>query len=144
MWGKWLELMGFVALALFLGACSEIGVGDACVPKRVPLGGFLASETYLETSSPQCATGVCLVRELAGDPNNLQEEGCLLGEETCVSQGEVAESVYCSCRCKAPAGSDLPTCACPGGFTCEEVLETGGDGLRGSYCVREELAPAQE
>ena len=28
------------------------------------------------------------------------------------------------------------TCECPGGFSCEEVLETGGDGLRGSYCVR--------
>ena len=140
MFRKWLELMGFVALALMAGACSETGVGDACVPERVYEDGFSASETYLETSSVQCATRVCLVRELDGDPNNLQEDGCPLGEDTCVTGLEVAEGVYCSCRCGAPAGSGLPTCSCPGGFKCEEVLETGGEGLRGSYCVREELA----
>ncbi len=142
-----LELMGFVALALLAGACSSTGVGDACVPEQVPAGGFLASETYLETSSVQCATRVCLVRELDGDPNNLQEDGCPLDDpagspqdSTCVTASDVADSVYCSCRCGAPAGSGLPTCSCPSGFKCEEVLETGGDGLRGSYCVREELA----
>ena len=37
---KWLELMGFVLLALIAGACSETGVGDACVPEQVPAGGF--------------------------------------------------------------------------------------------------------
>jgi hypothetical protein len=148
---KWLELMGFVLLALIAGACSETGVGDACVPEQVPAGGFLASETYLETSSVQCATRVCLVRELDGDPNNLQEDNCPLddpeappADSTCVTASDVAASVYCSCRCGAPAGSGLPTCACPGGFQCEEVLETGGDGLRGSYCVREDLATPQE
>ena len=136
--------MGFAAVALLGAACSGTGVGDACVPEQVPAGGFLATETYLETSSVQCATRVCLVRELDGDPNNLQEEDCPLGEETCVTEDEVSSSVYCSCRCGAPAGSSLPTCECPGGFTCEEVLETGGDGLRGSYCVRQDLAPIPE
>ena len=76
---KWLELMGFVAFALLMSACADTGVGDSCVPEQVPAGGFLASETYLETSSVQCATRVCLVRELDGDPNNLQEDGCPLG-----------------------------------------------------------------
>jgi hypothetical protein len=141
---KWLDLVGLVAIALLGAACSETGVGDACVPERVPAGGFLASETYLETSSVQCATRVCLVRELDGDPNNLQEDGCPLGEETCVPESEVEEKVYCSCRCGAPDGSGLPTCGCPGGFKCEEVLETGGDGLRGSYCVREDANPPSE
>lgn len=141
---KWLELVGLLAIALLGAACSETGVGDACVPEQVPAGGFLASETYLETSSVQCATRVCLVRELDGDPNNLQEDGCPLGEETCVAAVEVEEKVYCSCRCGAPAGSGLPTCGCPGGFKCEEVLETGGDGLRGSYCVREDANPSSE
>ena len=137
--------MGFVAIALLATACADTGVGDACVPEQVPAGGFLATETYLETSSVQCATRVCLVRGLMGDPNNLQEDDCPLdpedaaaGESTCVLESEVEESVYCSCRCAAPAGSSVPTCGCPGGFKCEEVLETGGDGLRGSYCVREE------
>ena len=140
---KWLELTVVVAISL-LAACSETGVGDACVPEQVPAGGFLASETYLETSSVQCATRVCLVRGLDGDPNNLQEDNCPLGETTCVTATDVAETVYCSCRCGAPDGSGVPTCGCPGGFKCEEVLETGGDGLRGSYCVREELSPPPE
>jgi hypothetical protein len=139
MWRKSLELMGFVAIALVAAACSDTGVGDACVPEQVPLGGFLATETYLETSSVQCATRVCLVRGLMGDPNNLQEDDCPLGEATCVPESEVAETTYCSCRCGDPTGSGLPTCGCPGGFKCEEVLETGGDGIRGSYCIREEL-----
>ncbi len=99
----------------------------------------MASETYLETSSVQCATRVCLVRGLMGDPNNLQEDDCPRGEETCVPASEVERDVYCSCRCGAPAESNVPTCECPGGFICEEVLETGGDGLRGSYCVRDPL-----
>lgn len=148
MCSKWLELMGFAALVLLGAACSGTGVGDACVPEQVPAGGFLATETYLETSSVQCATRVCLVRELAGDPNKIFGESEACDEDppdpTCVTAAEVAESVYCSCRCGAPAGSGLPTCECPGGFRCEEVLETGGDGLRGSYCVREELAPLPE
>ncbi|MGB7477836.1 MAG: hypothetical protein WBM26_16570, partial [Polyangiales bacterium] len=103
----------------------------------------LASETYLETSSVQCATRVCLVRGLDGDPNNLQEDECPRGEATCVPESEVERTVYCSCRCGAPAGSELPTCGCPGGFICDEVLETGGDGLRGSYCVRDPLLDVQ-
>ena len=140
---KWLELVGSALIVLAATACSDTGVGDECVPEQVPVGGFLRSETYLETSSVQCATRVCLVQGLNGDPRNLQEaapEPCPRGEATCVSEAEVDQSVYCSCRCAAPAGSDLPTCDCPSGFTCEEVLETGGDGLRGSYCVREELS----
>ena len=68
---NWLELVGFVAIVLLGAACSETGVGDACVPEQVPAGGFLDSETYLETSSVQCATRVCLVRGLSGDPNKV-------------------------------------------------------------------------
>jgi len=140
--GKLLELMGFVAISLLWLAgsgCSNSAVGDPCSPEQVPIGGFLASETYLETSSVQCATRVCLVRELNGDPNNLQEDDCPRGEATCVPDSEVERKVYCSCRCGAPAGSGVPTCGCPGGFICDEVLETGGDGIRGSYCVRDPL-----
>ena len=143
---KLLELMGFAlisALWLVGTGCSSSAVGDPCVPEAVPEGGFLASETYLETSSVQCATRVCLVRGLMGDPNNLQEDECPTGDATCVPASEVERSVYCSCRCGAPAESGLPTCGCPGGFICEEVLETGGDGLRGSYCVRDPLTEVQ-
>ncbi|NNE17535.1 MAG: hypothetical protein HKN10_03555 [Myxococcales bacterium] len=151
--GTLLELKGFVAISLLCLAglgCSSSAVGDPCSPEQVPEGGFLASETYLETSSVQCATRVCLVRGLDGDPNNLQQDDppCprdVEGEpSTCVSETQVERSVYCSCRCGAPAESGVPTCGCPGGFICEEVLETGGDGLRGSYCVRDPLAALPE
>ena len=143
---KWLELMGFAAMTLLslLGTgCSDSAVGDPCVPEAVPEGGFLSTETYLETSSVQCATRLCLVRDLQGDPSNLQEDGCPAGPETCVTASEVERSVYCSCRCGAPPGASGATCSCPGGFVCEEVLETGGDGLRGSYCVRDPLTDVQ-
>jgi hypothetical protein len=140
---KLLELMGLVGIAalFFIGAgCAESAVGDPCVPEQVPEGGFDASETYLETSSVQCATRVCIVRDLAGDPNQIcGDEG--VDESVCVEASDVERNVYCSCRCAAPEGSSLPTCGCPGGFICEEILETGGDGIRGSYCVRE---PASE
>jgi len=142
---KWLELVGFVAIALLwlAGAgCSSSAVGDPCVPEKVPEGGFLSNETYLETSSVQCATRLCLVRGLDGDPNKIiGEPSCPdpTSDPTCVSASDVEENVYCSCRCAAPAESGLPTCGCPGGFVCQEVLETGGDGLRGSYCIRDPL-----
>lgn len=136
---KLLELIGFVGIAVLWTAgagCASSAVGDPCIPEQVPEGGFLASETYLETSSVQCATRVCIVRGLDGDPNNLEPE-CTGGDATCVSPSNVERSVYCSCRCDAPEGSGVPTCGCPGGFLCEEILETGGDGIRGSYCVRD-------
>lgn len=136
--GKLLELKGLVAVAALLAlsaACSESSVGDPCVPEQVPEGGFLTSETYLETSSVQCATRVCLVRGLEGDPNKTCE--AFPDDPECVLESDIERSVYCSCRCGAPEGSSVPTCGCPGGFLCEEILETGGDGLRGSYCVRD-------
>ncbi|MDH3625255.1 MAG: hypothetical protein OEQ49_15395 [Myxococcales bacterium] len=140
---KWLELLGFAAIAalFFVAGCAESAVGDPCVPEKVYEGGFLASETYLELSSVQCATRVCLVRELEGDPNQI----CTGVDDSdeCVTENDIERSVYCSCRCDAPEGSSLPTCGCPGGFICEPILETGGDGLRGSYCVRDPTLEVQ-
>ena len=144
---KLLELMGFVAISLLWLAgsgCASSGVGDPCVPDQGYPDGFLATETYLETSSLQCATRVCLVRGLMGDPSNLQEDECPGGPDTCVPASEVERSVYCSCRCDAPAESGVPTCDCPGGFICEPTLQTGGPGLEGSYCVRDPLLEVQQ
>ncbi len=144
--GKLLELVRVAAVAAIVvvsAGCGETAVGDPCVPEQVPEGGFLASETYLELSSVQCATRFCLVRELAGDPNNVEPE-CSGGTATCVSPNDVERSVYCSCRCDAPEGSGLPTCGCPGGFICEKgLLETGGAGIKGGYCVRDPTLEVQ-
>ena len=116
--------------------CQGTGVGDPCLPEDVQAGGFEISETYLETSSVQCKTRVCMVRELQGDTNNICS--AVNTDPECVQQNEVDENVYCTCRCRAPAGSGVPTCSCPSGFECTDILETGGEGLRGGYCTRVE------
>lgn len=118
-----------------IGGGAVSGVGDPCVPDVVPAGGFAAGVTYLATGLAECETGVCLVRGLMGDPNNLQEDSCPLGNATCVSTSEVERSIYCSCRCDA--GGAVPTCDCPSGFMCEDISETG-DARRLGYCVRED------
>lgn len=101
------------------------------------MGGFVNTEAYLETSSVQCRTRVCMVYQLAGLP--AREAGdCDPGTQNCASIQETIDRVYCTCRCDAPSGSTATLCDCPDDFTCREVvvLEGAGDGIRGSYCVR--------
>jgi hypothetical protein len=98
------------------------GVGDPCVPEQIPEGGFDENEAYIETSSVQCETRVCGVFKFEGDPR--QQD-----------QRIVEDRIYCTCRCKAPS-KEFATCECPDDFECVEVLELGGKGVRGSYCVR--------
>ncbi len=155
---KWLNFIGLLFLGA-LAACSDSAVGDPCIPEKVPDGGFLAKEIYLETNSLQCATRVCLVDGLDGDPKNIEDPAdeenscpldCKEGRDcqgdgccddvpsTCVSQAEIDESVYCSVRCDAPADAGgAPTQSCPGGFTCQLILESGAEGRRGSYCIKD-------
>ncbi|MBC7171988.1 MAG: hypothetical protein H5U40_06170 [Polyangiaceae bacterium] len=91
-----------------------------------------------------------MVRELAGDPRKVfygagdDRNTCSLNsadpdyDAQCLNASVVEDSVYCSCRCRAPAGSDTPTCDCPSGFVCEDILENGGIGFQGGYCVKSE------
>lgn len=130
--------LSFAALSL---GCEAPGVGDPCDPENVPVGGFQSSESYLETSSVQCRTRVCMVYELQGDTRCESGESCdnpIDPNENCdpIADNCKAQRVYCTCRCAAPAGSTTSTCECPDGYTCEEILELGGDGIRGSYCVK--------
>jgi hypothetical protein len=143
--------------SLVLTGCADAPVGDPCIPEATPTGGFLQGEAYLETSSVQCRTRVCMVY-MAGegapatlDPSTSREQCDAACETpgTCdcgrfPSEDQIEERVYCTCRCQAPAGSDTPTCNCGSGFTCvEDLLVLGGDGIRGGYCVRESTAPAE-
>jgi hypothetical protein len=149
------SVLAFSAL-LPLTGCQDAPVGDPCVPENTPAGGFLQGEAYLETSSVQCRTRVCMVY-MAGetappslDPSTSREQ-CELtmggGAPACAgfpSEEQIEERVYCTCRCQAPEGSGTPTCACGDGFTCvEDLLVLGGDGIRGGYCVRDTTAPAE-
>lgn len=123
------KLLRVTALALFglamLGCPATSGVGDPCDPESVPGGGFDPNEVYLETSSVQCRTRVCMVYKIDGLPSDSQAN---------------EDRVYCSCRCDAPADSNTPTCNCPNGFVCETILNQGGSGIQGGYCVLEEDA----
>lgn len=117
---------GSVLLALFVIACTGDPVGDPCTPEHVPEGGFDASETYVESSSSECVTRVCLVRGLGGDPR----PDCTPDDDTvCATERDVADSVYCSCRCDDEGSGQ--GCACPDGYRCEPT------GRLGSYCVRD-------
>ena len=128
----------FMALSL---SCGEKGIGDPCLPEQVPEGGFDGNERYIESSSVQCRSRICLVYELEGDPRTPLGSPECGSNASCPTPDEVADRVFCSCRCKAPPGVNARTCSCPDGFTCvEDVLQdTGGDGIRGGYCVPKRL-----
>ena len=112
------------------------------------MGGFDEAEAYIETSSVQCETRVCMVYQLAGAPAGTagcmpqgQCRTCTAGETDCTpipccaTQEDLERRVYCTCRCDAD-GSKFAECTCPTGFTCAQVLEQGNAGVRGRYCVR--------
>jgi len=134
-------LLTVSCLAVLVGACAEPPVGAPCLPEQVPEFGFDDREAYVESSSVQCETRVCLVYELDGDPRDgciatmcgATEEGCK--ERKCSDPVEVDKRIYCSCRCDAPS-DDFAECDCPDGFSCTPVLRKGGAGVQGSYCVK--------
>lgn len=141
---KWLAL---AVLALGAVACSDSGVGDPCIPETIPCNsqgkecGYKASESYIEATSVQCRTRLCLVHKLdngtAGllpsDPRVLCDaDGQPAG---CLDESALEKSVYCTCRCGLE-GSKHDFCKCPSGFSCQQVLTNGPEGIRGDYCVR--------
>ena len=121
----------FIALLGF-GGCATPAVGDPCLPEQIPEGGFQQTEAYIESSSVQCQTRVCMVYKLEGAP--MGTPTCLAGGK-CATAEEVDKAVYCTCRCDA-GNSRFANCTCPSGYTCTPVLEQGSEGVRGSYCVK--------
>lgn len=138
---KSLLLLGSALVTALLIGCSTPAVGAPCLPEQVPEDGFADQEAYVESSSVQCETRVCIVFRLRGDPR----EGCMQVEPDpndptstgryCATEDEVEKRVYCTCRCNS-ADTGFAECECPDGFTCVDVLEQGGPGVRGGYCVR--------
>lgn len=128
----------FVVLSILcscaLGDSDErLSLGSQCMPEQIPEGGFSSTEAYLETSSVQCVTDVCMVFQLEGDPS---QDCAVASTPLCTEQEEVARRVYCTCRCDAPSSPGAAVCTCPDDFVCHPVLELGGPGVEGSYCVR--------
>jgi len=130
----------------FAAGCTTPEVGAPCLPEQVPDTGFDDREAYIESSSVQCETRVCIVFRLRGDPR----EGCMQTGPTecppedpgcvpsalCAEEDEVKKRVYCTCRCNS-ADTGFAECECPDGYSCVDVLEQGGPGVRGGYCVRD-------
>ncbi len=125
-----------ILLSCILGiiGCTESGVGDPFNPEGegVPessagVPGFNTSEVYLPLT-PQCRSlrGVCDLRGYTDDNNVLTPD-----------EFDTTNRCYCTCRCSAPVNGR--TCSCPSGFSCEDnLIELGGDGIRGGYCIRNE------
>lgn len=142
-------LVGLLALSAST-ACVGGGIGDPCIPEAIPEGGFVRAENFLETSSVGCRTRVCLVYSLAGDPRYVTSPlpevdtcptglppGADPGDVMCPTAEEVENKVFCTERCESNA-------ECPGGFICRLILDIGGEGIRGSYCVRHSALEPEE
>jgi len=141
-------------LGFLVAGCADDGVGDPCIPETIPCTegtdstkkcGFNLQESYIESSSVQCRSRLCIVHKLdnhtngktPADPTKKCEPGEDREERDCVTEDEISQSIFCTCRCDGPSTS-IDFCKCPSGFSCQEVLTLGGDGIRGSYCVRPE------
>jgi hypothetical protein len=131
------HLLYACALAVLAAGCGSQGVGDPCNPQHPALedGGrecplapgascFLGGEIYIETRSLQCRTRVCMVYKW--------EEASFPTERSL--------RTFCSCRCGGE-GDPASFCSCPEGFSCTTAFVAGDPGIRGSYCVRNEILP---
>jgi hypothetical protein len=154
-----LSLLALAVLGLGGSACQGVGVGDPCIPEdeyRRGFGGYSKDEVNVESRSFQCETRVCLVNKFQGRVTC--PYGQLAGNGGCktpdleediavpvpaqLTERRPDRSVYCSCRCDAPPGSDrgnAPFCECPEGYSCENLIDDIGLGnkqLAGGYCVK--------
>jgi hypothetical protein len=142
--------VGLLFLGLSAVACADEGVGDPCTPETVPVNkdgkyGFQSSESYIESSSVQCRSRLCIVHRLdngtSGEnalPADPRPQGLCQPDGTgapgCVRATALDRAVHCTCKCGGPKTSEQ--CECPSGFQCKEILTLGGDGIKGSYCVK--------
>jgi hypothetical protein len=150
-----------LTLAVAIGGaavgCAPTGQGDPCTPEAIPTGGFSNMEVYVETSSVQCRTRVCMVYRLTGSPQCTATSdlclpsprgACLSGMTSLCLAPEVdgmistqpnsPDRVFCTCRCSAGGNSSLPLCHCTDGFVCIPDADPGG-----GYCVPHDLATAE-
>ena len=134
-------------------------IGASCLPGdelRADFSGFAETEASVESGSPECDSGLCLVNAFRGrascpygqpadvvDPTRrdpLYEPACLMPAvdsagsalvavpvESQLTSRQPQEAVYCSCRCGGPEGAG-PYCACPTGFECAPLVEELGLG----------------
>jgi len=155
--GSTKRLLSSLVITIAAG-CAPHGQGDPCTPEAISRDGFAPSEVYVETSSVQCSTRVCMVFHLRGNPECQAEDArctesaspsnaCFSagGDRLCLGvdlPGEIQitenspDRVFCTCRCSAEQGNaSLPLCQCTDGFRCVPASDPGG-----GYCVPNALA----
>ncbi|MDB4977434.1 MAG: hypothetical protein JWN48_5775 [Myxococcaceae bacterium] len=143
--------IAFALASLGAIACTDEGIGDPCIPETIPCNadgtgcGYKASESYIEASSVQCRSRLCLVYKLdngtqgdiPSDPRVLCTGNAAKDKAGCLTDDQLLKSVYCTCRCDSGGvKTKQELCSCDSGFTCETILNLGGPGIVGKYCVR--------
>ncbi|MEM6955085.1 MAG: hypothetical protein AAF411_11870 [Myxococcota bacterium] len=117
-------------------------LGDPCIPVAAP-DPLFSNEVYVERGSSACSrVEACIAVQLDGSPYTSREDcGRGPGCEGLASRADIAERVFCSCRCTVPASSLEPPCECAPGFFCDARTDfaTPGSPVSGAYCVRESL-----
>lgn len=74
-----------------------------------------------------------------GSPADSKKGKCV---QSWCSKRTPENAVYCSCRCADVNGNTTGGnfCACPDGFTCEQLVSStgiGNEGLTGGYCIKQ-------
>jgi hypothetical protein len=133
-------------------------VGAPCLPSeesQANFSGFALEEVSLDTESPWCDSGICVVNHFQGrvscpygqtDLDLMSGPQCFLrgsnaGVKKAVDPQRIArrasDTVICSCRCDGPG--DGPFCTCPSGTQCVALIQDLGlpssADVAGSYCV---------
>jgi hypothetical protein len=101
-------------------------VGAPCNSAPLYADGFDFSESFLDSGSVQCGSGMCLTYHVDGRASSQRDDS------------EDKPNISCSCRCSSDELEPGPLCSCPQGFSCESILRGGP--AAGGYCVDEQLA----
>lgn len=148
-----------------MAALEQATIGAPCVTgdENLPdFPGYQTTEINIESHSPKCASGFCIVANFRGrvdcpygqpaDPTNPAvadparpwcrtfdtQAPVTVPVEPQLMSRRPNNAVYCSCHCDGPEGTG-PFCACPEGFQCTDIAPDIGKGhreLAGSYCLK--------
>jgi hypothetical protein len=128
-------------------------LGEPCISDDEYFSGFTGystNEVVLETDTPVCSTGICLLNHFQGRVSC--PYGQAAGSADCLVRGsnvpvtgavqpqlvsrQAAQAAICTCHCDGNGPG--PYCTCPESMQCEHVvddLQLGGSELAGSYCI---------
>lgn len=117
-------------------------IGTAC---SLAMTEYHDSQALISTRSADCGQGVCLAYHLHGrvdgecadgtEPGASVGDAGVRNDPECADPDQIAERMYCTCRCDGPPGT-MDLCDCPDGFSCVDVVSALVPEAQGGYCVR--------